>query len=120
MIKKLVCIECPQGCILSVDMDDNKIVKLTGNKCPKGEKYALSEIENPVRILTSTVLTEGMPLKMIPVRTDKPISKNKIFEAMKEIRRIRVKASLNVGDIIVKDLVEKGVNLVATRDCLVA
>ena len=112
--RKLTCIECPKGCRLIIDAQDGKMVNVTGNECPKGEKYAISEIENPVRILTSSVLGLGLGLKMIPVRTDKPIPKSRIFDAMGEIKKIRVTAPLKSGDIIVKDFLRLGVNLIAT------
>lgn len=117
MIKRVTCIECPKGCVLSVEAENRRVVKIAGSECPKGEKYAVSEIENPTRILTSAVLAEGLPLKMIPVRTDLPIPKSDIPKAMREIKKIRIKESLRMGDVIVKDFVGLGVNLVATRDC---
>ncbi|HAZ09658.1 MAG: hypothetical protein A2047_03515 [Omnitrophica bacterium GWA2_41_15] len=114
-IKKLTCIECPEGCRLTVDIENSRIIKVAGNKCPKGEEYAISEIENPVRILTSSVLSQGLGLKMIPVRTDKPIPKSRIFEAMEEIKKVRVSRPLSTGDIVVKNFSGLGVNLIATR-----
>ena len=117
MIRKLTCIECPQGCLLSVDVENGKVAKVTGNKCPKGEKYAESEIENPTRVLTSSVLAEELPLRMIPVRTDRPIPKSAMSKAMAQIKKIKVKQFLHMGDIIVKDFLGLGVNLIATRDC---
>lgn len=118
MIKRLTCIECPKGCVLSVEAENCRVVKITGSECPKGEKYAVSEIENPTRILTSTVLAEGLPLKMIPVRTDRPIPKSDIPKAMREIKKIRVKQFLRMGDIVIRDFLGIGVNLIATRDCI--
>lgn len=117
MIKKMICIECPKGCVLEVDTD-SKPIGIAGNLCPKGEKYAISEIENPVRVLTSSVLTEGMSLKMVPVRTDRPIPKKDLLRAMEEIKSIRLKKAVAVGDIVMKDLLGLGADLVATRECL--
>ena len=116
MIKKMICIECPSGCVLEADMS-SKPAKITGNLCPKGIKYAISEIENPERVLTSSVLTEGMILKMVPVRTDRPIPKKDLLRAMEEIKSIRLRKTVAVGDIVMKDLLGLGVNLVATREC---
>jgi len=113
--KRLICIECPLGCALSVDIENCRAVKVDGNKCPKGERYAVSEIEDPVRILTSGVLALGLELKMIPVRTDKAIPKGRLMEAMSEIKKIRVDKSVQAGSIIAKDFLIPGVNLVATR-----
>ena len=116
MIKKMICIECPSGCVLDVDMD-SKPIGVTGGKCPKGIKYAMSEIENPERVLTSSVLAEGLALKMVPVRTDRAIPKKDILRAMEEIKKIRLRNSIAAGDIVMKDLLGLGVNLIATREC---
>lgn len=117
MIKKLTCIECPIGCSLSVDIENCRVVEVSGNKCPEGEKYAVSEVENPVRILTSTVLAEGLSFKIVPVRTDGPISKTKLKDAMEEIKKIKINKPVKIGDIICKDFLGLAVNLIATRDC---
>lgn len=101
---------------MSVDIENCRVVKITGHQCPKGEKYALAEIENPVRILTSTVLTDGLPLKLVPVRTNKPIPKDKLLPAMEELGKIRLKIHVRPGDVIVTNFLEPGVNLIATRE----
>lgn len=115
MIKQFTCIECPKGCLLSVAINNGIVTEVNGNKCPKGEAYARSEVENPMRILTSSVLTQGLSLKMIPVRTDMPIPKTKLFDAMNEIKKIKITQPVLVGDIIVNNFLGLGVNLVATR-----
>lgn len=116
MVKKLTCIECPKGCNLEVDVENCRVIKVRGNKCPKGEEYAVAEIENPVRILTATVLSEGLSLKMVPVRTDAPIPKTRLFEAMEEIRRLKVNKPHQPGDVIINNFLGLGVNLIATRN----
>ncbi|MBU4313135.1 MAG: DUF1667 domain-containing protein [Candidatus Omnitrophica bacterium] len=116
MKKNLICIECPKGCALDVDIENCRVVKVTGNQCPKGETYAISEIEDPRRILTATILTKGFPLKLLPVRTDRPIPKARISDAMKAIRKIRAISRVKTGDIIAKDLLGLGANLIATRE----
>ncbi len=113
--KKMICIECPVGCMLSVDIENCRAVKVEGNKCPKGEKYGISEVENPMRILTSAVLACGLEMKMVPVRTDKPIPKNKLIEAMAEIKNIRLDRSIEAGSIVKENFLGLGVNLIATR-----
>ena len=118
MIKNLTCIECPLGCSLIVAIEDCKLISIQGNKCPKGETYAIAEIENPQRILTSTVLAQGLPLKNIPVRTDTTIPKEKIGEAMTEIKKIIIYKPVHIGDIIIANFLGLPVNLIATRDCL--
>lgn len=98
-----------------VTVENDKAVKTEGNKCPKGEKYAVREIENPVRILTSTVLTYGLSLKMVPVRTDRPIPKSMIAEAMKIVKSVRIDNPVQTGDVIVENFLNLNINLIATR-----
>lgn len=116
MTRPLTCIECPKGCLLSIDVENCRIVKVSGNECPKGQMYAIQEIENPMRILTSAVLAEGLSLKMAPVRTDKPIPKSKIMEAMGEIKKIRLKNPIEANSVIVRNFLGLGVNLLVTRE----
>ncbi len=117
MIRNIRCIECPKGCLLLVGIEDSKVISISGNECPKGKKYAIKEIENPVRILTSTVLSQGLKIKMIPVRTDHPIPKTVLKKAMEEIKRIRINEPVQVGTIIAENFLNLGINLIATRDC---
>jgi CxxC motif-containing protein len=115
MIRNLICIQCPKSCPLTVDFEGCHLVKVEGNKCPKGADYAKTEIENPLRILTGTVLTEGLALKMLPVRTDNPIPKARILEAATEIKKIRLTKPINIGEVIVSNFMGLGVNLIGTR-----
>ncbi|MFC1577126.1 DUF1667 domain-containing protein [Candidatus Omnitrophota bacterium] len=101
---------------MSVDIESGKVISVEGNKCPKGEAYAGSESVNPVRVITSTVLTKGLSVKMVPVRTDGPIPKARIFEAMRIIRQTVLERPVRVGDVIVKDMLGTGINLISTRD----
>jgi CxxC motif-containing protein len=114
--KKITCIECPEGCLLSIDYEGCKAVKVRGAKCPKGIAYGITEIEDPTRILTSAVLAEGLDIKMVPVRTNKPIPKKDILRAMEEIKKVRVKDPVRTGQVIIPDLLGLGVKIIATRE----
>ena len=116
MIKRMTCIECPKGCQLSIDIESCRVVKVSGNDCPKADKYAVQEIENPMRILTSTVLAEGLSLKMVPVRTSEPIPKSGIMEAMSAVKKMRLAKPVRCGEIIAKNFLNLGADLIATRD----
>ncbi|MBN1794783.1 MAG: DUF1667 domain-containing protein [Candidatus Omnitrophica bacterium] len=118
MIKKLICIECPKGCVLSVETEEGKVIAVSGNECPKGARYATSEIENPLRVLTTTVLARGLCVKMVPVKTDRPIPKDSLSEAMTAIKRIRLQKSVRVGEVVLEDLLGLGIRVIATRDVL--
>ena len=116
MLKKITCIECPTGCQLEVDAEGGYVVKVTGNKCEKGEAYARQEIENPMRILTSTVMAQGLGLKMVPVRTNKPIPKAKLIKAMEEIKKIRLDKPVKTGEAVQNNFLGLAVDLIATRE----
>jgi CxxC motif-containing protein len=115
MTIKMICTECPVGCALAVTVEKGKVIKVEGQKCPRGEKHAVDEMENPVRVLTSTVVTEGLSVKMLPVKTDRPIPKTRLFKAMEEVKKIRVSQPTRVGDVVVKNFLGLGVDLIATR-----
>ncbi len=117
MIKIITCIECPKSCALTLDIENCRVVKVMGNQCLKGEDYAIAEIEHPLRMLTSTILAQGLSLKMLPVRTDRPIPKAKIQEAAAKIRKMKIDKPVQAGDIVEQNFFGLGVNLIAARDC---
>ena len=111
-MKEMTCLECPRGCQLSID---ESTMEVTGNSCPKGEAFARAEITNPVRVLTSTVVLESRADTMLPVRTLSPIPKASMFAAMRYLKTVKAYAPVDVGDIIVKDIVDTGVPVIATK-----
>lgn len=115
MNRIIVCVECPQGCLLCASRSASGALSVTGGKCSRGADYARREIENPVRVFTSCVLCDKMELKMLPVRTAGPIAKAKMFEAMEAVKKIRVTAPLEAGDVVVKDFLGTGTSLTASR-----
>ncbi|MFH1836613.1 MAG: DUF1667 domain-containing protein [Candidatus Omnitrophota bacterium] len=118
MTKKLTCIDCPVGCSLVVEAENGRVSKIEGAKCPKGETYAVSEIEDPVRIVTSTVFTEGLDLRAVPVRTGHAIPKNRIMDIMSEIRKIKIRSPIKRGEAVKENILGLGVNLIATRSAV--
>lgn len=107
---KFVCIECPRGCALSVEKEGDE-VRVFGNFCPKGKKYATDEVTVPKRIITSTVRAKD---GMIPVKTDTSVKKAEMFNIMKKIRSVRVDKTLSIGDIVIENIDGEGANLIAT------
>ena len=115
--KELTCVVCPAGCRITVTLDeDGKVLSIDGNTCKRGEKYAESEVTHPVRTLTSTVrIKTPSGIKMLPVKTNKPIPRESLFCAMKKIRAVEVTAPITIGDVICRDYVEEGTNLVSCK-----
>lgn len=112
MTRELVCIICPRGCGLKVEMEEGKILNVTGNSCPRGLKYAQDECCNPVRTVTSTVRCDNG--RMLSVKTDRPIPKDKVFDCMKQINAVTAKLPIAIGDVILADVF--GSNVVATEN----
>lgn len=113
MTKDMTCIICPRGCALKVEIE-NENITVSGNSCPKGKQYAIDECTNPTRTVTSSVRVENLEDTMLSVKTENPVSKDKIFEVMRLIRAKSVCAPVKIGDVIIKDAF--GTNIVATKD----
>ena len=112
----LTCIECPTGCALTVVVEEGNAVSVEGFGCRRGRDYAIAEIECPVRILTTTVVAEGLGIRMVPVRTSLPVPRDRLQDAMSLIRTVRVAHPVRVGDTVIQDLLGLGVDVIATRD----
>lgn len=113
--RELICISCPMGCRLTVKLEGNEVISVTGNTCPRGEEYARKECTNPERILTSTVKINGAVHRVLPVITDREIPLGKLFEAMEAIRKVEVDAPVKEGDILIEDILGTGANVIASR-----
>ena len=116
MKKELTCIVCPMGCRLSVEVDEAGVpTAVEGNRCPRGAAYAKDELTHPTRTLTSTVRVANRAGRMLSVKTNRPISKGKLFEAMDILRTVSVEAPVAIGDVIVADLFGEA-DVVATEN----
>lgn len=115
-MKELICINCPLGCRLSVDDGDLANIKVTGNTCPRGVTYAVSEITAPKRMVTSSVPVVGSSVKRVSVKTSAPIDKSKIFDCLAEIKKIRATAPVSIGDVLLANVCGSDVNIIATRE----
>ena len=111
-MKDLICITCPRGCHLQVD--DN--LNVTGNMCPRGAVYAIAELTHPVRMVTSSVTVISEVESRLPVKTKDPIPKELIFNVVEEIKKVKVNAPIKIGDVIIKDVLGSGVDIVATKN----
>lgn len=114
MKKQFTCIVCPLGCALTAEIEDGKVVGVSGNTCPRGEKYARNEITNPVRTVTSTIRTNDG--HTVSVKTSTPIPKNKIFDCMTKINSVKIDLPISVGDVIIKGVCGTDSDIVATSE----
>ena len=117
IVKEITCTSCPFGCQITVELNsDGVIEKISGNTCKRGETYARNEAVNPVRMITSTVAVKNARFPVVSVKTSAPVSKSRIFEYMKVINRVSVDAPVRIGDVVAKDMLGTGIDLVATSE----
>lgn len=117
MIRDLICVSCPLGCPIKVELSDSgEVLGVTGNTCKRGEKYAVSECTNPVRVLTSTMKVNGGSLPVVPVKTSVPIPKGKMFECMEVINNEVVDAPVKMGDVLICNVCDTGADIIATNE----
>ena len=114
--RSIICINCPLGCPLTVGIEDGKVVSVEGNTCRRGETYAVKEITNPSRTVTSTVKVVGGERPVVAVRTKTDIPKEKIFACMEAINAAEITAPVKIGDVVIADVCGTGVDVVATAN----
>ena len=115
MTRELTCIVCPKGCQLTVTLDDNKnVLSVAGHTCKRGEVYARTECTAPMRTITSTVAKIGGGV--VPVKTDRTIPKELMFECMKQIYEARVSADAPIGTVVIENVLGTGANVITTRN----
>ncbi|MBO5789007.1 MAG: DUF1667 domain-containing protein [Clostridia bacterium] len=112
--RALTCIVCPRGCQMQVTLEDGVPVSVCGNICPRGKTYAEAECTHPVRTLTSTIrLQDG---RILPVKTNGAIPKHLLFDAMDIVGGLHPAAPVALGQVILQNLLDTGVDVVATAD----
>lgn len=117
-VKELICIGCPMGCQLRVTLKDGKPDEVTGNTCPRGAEYAVKELTDPRRIVTSTVKLTGSSHRCVPVKTKSDIPKAKIFDCMSAIKALTVETPVHAGDVVLANVVGTGVDVIAVKTIL--
>ena len=110
----MICIRCPMGCALHVEMKDGQVLSVSGNTCKRGETYAKQECVEPRRMVTAVVPVEGSACPL-SVKTADPIPKAQIAQIMQALSNVRLKAPIRAGDVVVPDICGTGVDIIATR-----
>lgn len=118
MQKNIICVACPMGCGVTVEISDNgDILSVTGNTCKRGDAYARTECTNPVRSLATTVKVNGGIYNVVPCKSAGALPKDKIMECMKIINSAEANAPIVLGDILVKNILDTGIDIIATNHC---
>ena len=119
MKREIVCITCPNSCVMEVTLDEaGQVTDVSGNKCVRGADFAKSEVAHPVRTLCTTVRTIYRDCPVLPVRVNGSVPKERIREAMNAINQVTVDQPVAIGDVILSNLLELGVDVIATSSVL--
>lgn len=113
-IRELTCINCPMGCCLRVTVEQGKAIRVAGNTCPKGEAYGRSETEHPVRMITTTLPVINGTLAVVSCKTSHPVDKKQIFDVMRALQSVTVKAPIEIGDVLAANPAGCQADLIAT------
>ena len=114
--RELICINCPMGCPLVVTLEDGVVASVSGNTCPRGDAYGRKEVSNPTRIVTTSVPVVGSTReRMVSVKTASDIPKGKIFDVVRALASVRVQAPVEIGDVVLANVADTGVDVVATK-----
>ena len=112
--KKLTCINCPIGCIITVTMDGDDIVSVEGNTCKRGDVYARSEVTAPKRVVTGLVRVKGRH-EPLSVKTAAPIPKELVLECAALLRKTVVDAPVSMNQVVIPDVLGTGVDIISTK-----
>ena len=115
MKKEFTCICCRLGCQITVTEENGQIM-ITGNNCPKGEKYVKDQLTNPTTMVTSMVEVYGGDIPVVSVKTKEAIPKDKIKDCVLSLKGIRVNAPVKIGDIILDNVAGTGIPIIATKN----
>ena len=113
--RELTCINCPMGCRVTVTMDGDTVISVTGNTCKRGDTYARAEVTAPVRTVTTTIRVIGGSTDRVSCKTQSPVPKDKIFDVMVEINKASCSAPIAIGDVLIDDCAGTGIPVVATK-----
>ena len=115
MLREYTCIICPNGCEIQADVENGKILSITGNICPKWESYVEQELTDPRRNIATSILVKNGELPLASVRLTNPIPKGEIGKAMEEIRKISLEAPVKAGTIVISGILGYESDVIVTK-----
>jgi len=130
-MKTLTCIICPVGCRITavktavktagktnndINSEVNGEWAISGNKCPKGEQFVITELTDPRRTLTTVVRTAFPEKPVLSVKTSTEVPKEKIMAIICELSGIIINAEIKIGDVVAANILDTGCDIIATSN----
>lgn len=117
MNKTLTCIVCPIGCEITAELGGNgEILSVEGATCKRGVEYLKTELTDPRRNIASLVLVENGELPLASVRLTDSVPLDKIFDVMEAIKKVKVKAPVTQGQIVIENVLGLNSNVIVTKN----
>jgi len=116
MKRTFTCIVCPNGCEIEAEYEGTQVLSVTGNLCARGKTYVTQELVAPCRTIATSVRVEGGTLPLASVRLTNAIPKDRIFDVMREINRHSLVAPVQIGDLVVQNILGLNSNVIATKN----
>jgi CxxC motif-containing protein len=69
-----------------------------------------------MRSISSSIMVDNGDFPLVSVKTDSPIPLKNISDVMKEIKAVRIKSPVKMGDIIIEKVTGLDCNIIATRN----
>ncbi len=110
--RSMICLSCPIGCHLEVEVDSDGEIKVTGNRCPKGLEYAREEYISPKRVVTATCRSTSARMRRVPVRTTRALAVELINDLLAEVYALELEAPMKAGEPIIRNFRDTGVDVV--------
>ena len=111
----IVCVVCPTSCLVHAEWNETELLSIDRAQCKLAWDYIESELFDPRRTVTTTVPVMGGDFPLLSVKTDSPVPKKLVLPVMDHLADVTANAPVNVGDVIVRDVLGTGSNIVATR-----
>ena len=116
MKRTFTCIVCPNGCEIEAEYEGTQVLSVTGNLCPKGKSYVTQELVDPRRTIATSVRVLNGTLPLASVRLTSPVPKDRIFDVMTEINRQTISAPVSIGDVVIRDILGLGSDVIVTKN----
>ena len=117
-VHEIPCILCPVSCQARVETNAEGNISITNLECQRGDPYVRHELETPLRDVFTTISITGAEIPRLPVRTSQPVPKHEVMNCMRALAQFQVKAPVSIGTVICQNLLDLGIDVIATRTLL--
>lgn len=115
-ISEIICVTCPKGCILKVKHEGKDVLEVLEGDCKRGENYAICELQDPRRMVASTVRVKGGLHPLVPVYTRSTFPKPLIPRLAQKLREVELPAPVKINQVVLKNALDTGIDVIASRD----